>query len=45
MFLEDDEEANMGLLFFEVVYSVFFGSLFGNVISGLMTDTFAELRD
>lgn len=24
---------------------MFFGSLFGNVVSGLMTDTFAQLRD
>jgi hypothetical protein len=25
---------------FDVVYFIFFGLLFGNIISGLMTDTF-----
>lgn len=40
----DTGEANFRSLWYELIYSVFFGSLFGNVISGLMTDTFAELR-
>lgn len=30
--------------FLDLVYFIFFGLLFGNIISGLMTDTFKELR-
>jgi|JI6StandDraft_1071083.scaffolds.fasta_scaffold10676_8 hypothetical protein len=28
----------------DLVYFIFFGLLFGNIVSGLMTDTFKELR-
>lgn len=28
----------------DLVYFIFFGLLFGNIISGIMIDTFAELR-
>lgn len=35
----------MRVLAFEVVYSILFGSLLGNVISGLFTDKFAQLRN
>ena len=47
IFMEESEysETRFRSLSYEVLYSVFFGSLFGNIISGLMTDTFAELRD
>jgi inositol 1,4,5-triphosphate receptor type 1/inositol 1,4,5-triphosphate receptor type 3 len=31
--------------FFDMMYTVFFGLLFTNIISGIMIDTFAELRD
>ena len=30
---------------FDIFYIVFFGLLFTNIISGIMIDTFAELRD
>ena len=29
----------------DLIYFIFFGLLFGNIISGIMIDTFAELRD
>jgi hypothetical protein len=29
---------------FDLIYFIFFGLLFGNIVSGLMTDTFKELR-
>jgi hypothetical protein len=29
---------------YDLIYFVFFGLLFGNIISGIMIDTFAELR-
>ena len=29
----------------DMVYSIFFGLLFTNIVSGIMIDTFAELRD
>ena len=31
--------------FYDTIYFVFFGLLFTNIISGIMIDTFAELRD
>jgi hypothetical protein len=31
--------------FFDMMYIVFFGLLFTNIVSGIMIDTFAELRD
>jgi len=31
--------------FFDMMYAVFFGLLFTNIVSGIMIDTFAELRD
>ncbi|KAM3147677.1 hypothetical protein pb186bvf_000005 [Paramecium bursaria] len=31
--------------FFDMTFTVFFGLLFTNIISGIMIDTFAELRD
>jgi inositol 1,4,5-triphosphate receptor type 1/inositol 1,4,5-triphosphate receptor type 3 len=30
---------------FDMIYVIFFGLLFTNIISGIMIDTFAELRD
>lgn len=33
-----------GRFMLDLVYFIFFGLLFGNIISGLMTDTFKELR-
>lgn len=30
---------------FDMTYTVFFGLLFTNIVSGIMIDTFAELRD
>lgn len=29
----------------DMIYFVFFGLLFTNIVSGIMIDTFAELRD
>jgi hypothetical protein len=29
---------------YDLVYFIFFGLLFGNIISGIMIDRFAELR-
>lgn len=37
-------DPNLRTLAFETVFSVIFGSLLGNIISGLFTDKFAELR-
>lgn len=31
--------------FYDTTYFVFYALLFSNIISGIMTDTFAELRD
>jgi inositol 1,4,5-triphosphate receptor type 1/inositol 1,4,5-triphosphate receptor type 3 len=31
--------------FYDTLYFVFFALLFTNIISGIMIDTFAELRD
>ncbi len=30
---------------YDIIYFIFFGLLFGNIVSGIMIDTFAELRD
>jgi inositol 1,4,5-triphosphate receptor type 1/inositol 1,4,5-triphosphate receptor type 3 len=30
---------------YDTIYYVFFGLLFTNIVSGIMIDTFAELRD
>lgn len=30
--------------FTDLIYFIFFGLLFGNIVSGIMIDTFAELR-
>lgn len=34
----------VGRFVLDLVYFIFFGLLFGNIVSGLMTDTFKELR-
>lgn len=30
---------------YDTIYSIFFGMLFGNIVSGLLLDTFGELRE
>ena len=42
---ETMEEFEMVRFLFDMIYSIFFGLLFGNIISGLMLDAFASLRE
>lgn len=39
------EEWNPTRFMLDTVYYVFFALLFTNIVSGIMIDTFAELRD
>jgi hypothetical protein len=39
------EELKPGRFFTDLIYYVFFGLLFGNIVSGIMIDTFSERRE
>lgn len=34
-----------GRFFFDLLYTIFMDTLFGNIVGGILIDTFAELRD
>lgn len=38
------EELKLTRFMTDLIYFIFFGLLFGNIVSGIMIDTFAELR-
>lgn len=38
------EELKLSRFLTDLIYFIFFGLLFGNIVSGIMIDTFAELR-
>jgi len=42
---ETMEEFEMVRFIYDMIYVTFFGMLFGNIISGIMLDSFAELRE
>ena len=39
------EQFEMVRFVFDTIYAIFFGMLFGNIISGLMLDAFGSLRE
>ena len=38
-------EFELGRFAFDTIYAIFFGLLFGNIVSGIMLDAFAGLRE
>lgn len=39
------EEFELTRFFYDLIYSTFFGILFSNIVSGIMLDSFASLRE
>lgn len=39
------ESFKPGRFFFDMVYTIFMELLFGNIVSGVLIDTFTELRE
>lgn len=41
----DMDKFKSGRFFFDLLYTIFMDTLFGNIVGGILIDTFAELRD